>query len=450
MRADREHRAGSPTERREAREAREGLRLPLGRSSVLAVVDLGAAKVTCLILTNDGVDRATGGLTVAGVGHVQSRGVRDGAIVDVAEASRAIGKAVDLAEAMARVEIQGVTLVTACGYPASHRASARVTVAGREIHQTDLDRAAAQAISGLKIGRRRAIHFLPIAWSVDGQARVRDPRGMVGRTLGLEMIVVSIREGFHQTLVHCVERAHLDFHDVMASPYASALATLQADELELGALCIDMGAGATSAAVFSAGALAHIDAVPLGGAHVTKDVAIGLTTSIAAAERIKTLDGSAIASPSEDREMIEAPPRGDDPGAYPVTAPRSMLKGIIAPRVEETLELLRDRLRDAGVLEPAAGVVLVGGASQLVGAREVAARVFDRTVRMGRTGRIPQLADAAGGPGYAAAAGVLQRAAFGPRDLSLARAGGGTRPIRIPPPDAGVMSRAAHWLWNNF
>jgi cell division protein FtsA len=446
MQAGRQEKTASRTG---GREAREGLRLPLGRSQVFAVVDLGAAKVTCLILKSDGVNRASGFLTVAGVGHVQSRGVRDGAIVDVAEAARAICKAVDLAESVAGVDVQGITMVTACGYPASHKVSARVSVGGREIGQADLDRAAVQAMQALKIGRRRAIHQLPVAWSVDGQARVRDPRGMVGRTLGLEMIVVSIREGFHQTLVHCVERAHLDLNDVVASPYASALAALQADELELGALCIDMGAGTTSAAVFSGGALSHIDAVPLGGAHVTKDVAIGLSTSMEGAERIKTLDGSAIASPSEDREMIEAPPRGDDPGAYPVTAPRSMLKGIIAPRVEETLELLRDRLRDAGALEPGAGVVLVGGASQLVGAREVTARVFDRAVRLGRTGRIPDLADTAGGPGFASAAGVLQRAAFGPRELSLGRPGGGRR-VRIPPPDAGPMTRAAHWLWNNF
>ena len=128
----------------------------------------------------------------------------------------------------------------------------------------------------------------------------------------------------------------------------------------------------------------------MGGQHVTADIARGLSTSWAGAERIKTLHGSAIASANEDKERIEAPPRGDDAGAGPVIAPRSLLKGIIAPRVEETMELLRDRLRASGVpVEPGAGLILTGGASQLAGVREVALRVFDRPVRLGRPRRVP-------------------------------------------------------------
>ena len=130
-------------------------------------------------------------------------------------------------------------------------------------------------------------------------------------------------------------------------------------------------------------ALIHVDSLPVGGGHVTADIARGWSTSVAGAERIKTLHGSAIASANEDREMIEAPPRGDDIGAGPVVVPRSLLKGIIAPRVEETFELLRERLKNAGMtLEPGAGMVLTGGASQLAGVREVAVRVFDRPVRL--------------------------------------------------------------------
>ena len=167
---------------------------------------------------------------------------------------------------------------------------------------------------------------------------------MFGRRLGLQLLVVSISEAVFQTLGHCVERAHLGFEGVVAAPFASALAALEEDEMDLGAILIDMGGGSTSLAVFSGGSLTHVDSLAVGGGHVTADVARGLTTSIAGAERIKTLHGSAIASANEDREMIEAPPRGDDAGAGPVVAPRSLLKGIIAPRVEETLELLRERL----------------------------------------------------------------------------------------------------------
>jgi len=183
---------------------------------------------------------------------------------------------------------------------------------------------------------------------------------------------------------------------------------------------------------------------------VTADIARGLSTSVAGAERIKTLHGSAIASANEDREMIEAPPRGDDPGAGPVVAPRSMLKGIIAPRVEETLELLRDRLKASGApIEPGAGIVLTGGASQLAGVREVAVRVFDRPVRLGRPRRVPHLADSASGPAFCAAAGVLQRAAFGPREVVSFRAlaGGKAQPLDSR---STLPMRVAAWLRENL
>jgi cell division protein FtsA len=431
-------------------EGRETLKTALGRSPVVAAVDLGASKVACFIMKPDGVRRGDRTLTTAGVGYVASRGVRGGAIVDMDEAAQVIAQAVERAETVAGLNVQGVTVATAGGQLASHRVSARVSLGGRPIGDNDLARATAQALAGLKLARRTAIHLRPIAWAVDGQ-RVRDARAMFGRQLSLELLVVSMNEAMFQTIGHCVERAHLEFEGVVAAPYVSALAALEEDEMDLGAICIDMGGGSTSVAVWSAGALVHVDSLSVGGSHVTQDVARGLSTSTAGAERIKTLHGSAIASAGEDREMIEAPPRGDDPGAGPVTAPRSLLKGIIAPRVEETLELLKERLRAAGALvEPGAGIVLTGGASQLAGVREVAVRVFDRPVRLGRPRRVPHLADAASGPAFCAAAGVLHRAAFGPREAGPKRPGGAPRPGAPLDPGANVVAKAAAWLRDNL
>src|SRR5580658_6390154 len=314
------------------REGREVLKHALARSGAVAAVDLGASKVACFIMKPDGVRRGDRTLTTAGVGYVQSHGVRAGGIVDADEAARAIAQAVERAEAMAGVDVQGVTVTTACGHLASHRVSAQVSIGSRPIVEADKARAVAQAIAGLRLTRRQAIHLQPIAWSVDGERRVRDPSALVGRKLGLELLVISMQEAAFQTIRHCVERAHLQFEGVVAAPFASALAALEEDEMQLGAILIDMGGGSTSLAVYSGGSLIHIDSLAVGGGHVTQDVARGLSTSIAGAERIKTLHGSAIASTNEDHEMIEAQPRGDDPGAGPVVAPRSMLKGIIAPR----------------------------------------------------------------------------------------------------------------------
>lgn len=436
---------------KERREGRDGLKALTGaRQPLVAAVDLGAAKIGCFIMKPEGAVRDTREVNVAGVAHVKARGVRGGAIIDVEEVAQALGQAVERAEAMAGVQVQSVVVTTSGGQLASHRLSAQVSLGARPISDHDLSRALQMTLAQVRFAGRRAIHLLPIAWTVDAQRHVRDPRSMFGRVLGLDLLVVTMSETAYATLGQAVELAHLQLEGVVAAPFASALAALEEDEMDLGCVCIDMGGGSTSAAVFTGGSLVHVDSIPVGGSHVTNDIARGLSTTLVGAERIKTVYGSAIACANEDREMIEAPPRGDDPAAGPVSAPRSLLKGIIAPRVEETLELMRDRLKASGcALDPGAGVVLTGGASQLAGVREVAVRVFDRPVRLARPRRAPHLADAASGPAFCAAAGVLQRAAFGPREAVPPRTAS-HRDVAPVDPDAGVITRAAGWLRANL
>ncbi|MFN5211436.1 cell division protein FtsA [Brevundimonas sp.] len=422
------------------------------RAPVVAALDLGASKVACFIMKPEGVRHVDRTIRVAGAGHVQSRGVKGGAIVNMDEAARAIGQAVERAERAAGAPVSGVVVSTAIGQMASHRVRAKVSLGAQPVSDGDLARAIGMALAEIRLPNRRPIHVLPVAWSVDGARGVRDPRNMRGGALGLDLVVVSMAEGAFQTLSHALELAHLDLQGVVAAPVAPSLAGLEDDENDIGCVCIDLGGGSTSAAVWAGGSLLHIESVNVGGEHVTSDIARGLSTSRAGAERLKTLHGSAMASANEDREMLEAPPRGEEPGAGPVVVPRAMLKTVIAPRVEETLELLRDRLRQSGAgLEPGAGIVLTGGASQLNGVRELAVRVFDRPVRLGRPQRAPHLADAAAGPAFCTAAGVLLRAAYGPREavsaLKLM-----SRQLTAPQPadSRGLISRCAGWLRENL
>jgi cell division protein FtsA len=437
---------------KERRDARDGLKtLATGGRPLTAAIDLGASKVACFIMRPEGVNRSERTLSIAGVGYVQSRGVRGGAIVNMEEAAHAIGQAVERAEAMAGVSVQSVTVSTAGGHLASRRVTASVTLGARPIQDTDLSRCIQSAVQQARMPGRRPIHLLPVCWSVDGARGVRDPRGMFGKTLELDLLAVSMDDSAFNTLGHCIEQAHLSLESVVAAPFSSGLAALEDDEMELGAVCIDLGGGATSVAVFGGGSLRHVDSLPVGGIRVTNDIAVGLSTTVAGAERIKTLHGSAIASARDDREMIEAPHRGGEAGGGSHYADRSMLTGIISPRVEETLEMVRDRLRAARAqIEPGAGIVLTGGASQLAGVREVAVRVFDRPVRLGRPRRAPFLADAASGPAFCAAAGVLHRAAFGPREAVSTRALGGRGPRETAEMPAGALGRAVVWLRENL
>jgi cell division protein FtsA len=231
---------------------------------------------------------------------------------------------------------------------------------------------------------------------------------MLGERLGVDLHVVTAEIAAARNLMLAVENTHLRVEAVIATPYASGLSALVDDEAEMGVAVVDMGGGTTSVGVFSGGHLVHVDALAVGGHHVTMDIARGLSTRVAAAERLKTLYGAAMATASDERDMIAVHGVDEDERDLPHHIPKSHLVRIIRPRVEEVLELVRDRLRNAGFAAQAGRrVVLTGGASQLVGLPEVARRILQGQVRIGRPLGIKGLPEAAKGPAFSAAVGLL-------------------------------------------
>ena len=232
----------------------------------------------------------------------------------------------------------------------------------------------------------------------------------------------------------------------MASPYVAGLSVLADDEADLGAAVVDMGAGTTTLAVFAGGRFVHLDGFALGGQHVTMDIARGLNARVADAERIKTLYGSVLAGGSDERDMITVPPINDDEREQTQFVSRATLVAIIKPRVEEILEMVRDRLAASSFAAEQRGrVILTGGACQLTGLPDLAARVLGRPVRIGRPLGIAGLPDAAKGAAFAVAAGLLvyPQAAhlehFEPRGRRSAKTGTG-----------GYFARVGRWLRESF
>jgi cell division protein FtsA len=249
-----------------------------------------------------------------------------------------------------------------------------------------------------------------------------------------------------RNLMLAVERCHLAVGAMVATPYVAGLSVLADDEADLGAAVVDIGAGTTTTAVFSGGRFVHADGFALGGNHVTLDLARGLTACIADAERIKNLYGSAIPSPSDDRDMITVPPVGEDDREPPHLVPRALLVRIISPRVEEILEMVRDRLAASPfAADPRGRVILTGGASQLAGVPELAGKILGRQIRTGRPLGIGGLPDAAKGPAFAVAAGLLvypQMAYlehFEPRHTRQLMSG-----------TDGYLARVGRWLRESF
>ena len=399
------------------------------RSGTVAVLDIGNSKVCCLIArtgrpSHDGTNAVAAQPRIIGAGHQVSRGVRNGRIVDVDATEDAIRKAVRMAEQMAQETISSVTVNLSAGAPQSEILGVDVDIGGQQIDESDLLRVFQQTHS-LREGNagslngngqeRELIHSIPVGYAIDGQQGIADPRGMFGQKLSVNMHLVSASANAVRTIRAAVERCHLEIDGFVLAPYAAGLATLVEDESDLGVTVVDMGGGTTGLAIFYDGEMVFADTIPVGGNHVTSDVARGLSTPLSHAERLKTLFGNAIAAESDEHEMLDVPQVGEDEHSAPHQLPRSLLNGIIQPRIEETFELVRARLDDSG-FGPFAGrrVVLTGGASQLQGARDLAARILDKQVRMGRPLRVRGLAEAIAGPAFATGAGLIAHAIENP------------------------------------
>lgn len=409
------------------------------RSGLVAALDVGSTKIACFVARID-----NNAIRVVGVGHQVSKGVRNGSIVDMEEAESSILTAVSAAEQIAGETLRSAVVTVSCGYPTSRTVGVEVSIAGHEIGDNDLRRVIDQGRSAQLQPDRRMIHSIPVGYTIDGSRGIRDPRGMCGQRLGVNMHVVTANSGAVRNLETVVGRCHLDIESFVMAPYASGLASLVEDEMDLGVTVVDMGGGTTSLAVFFDGHVVHTDSVPIGGGHITNDIARGLSTPLAHAERMKTLFGSAIASPADEREIIDVPLVGEDEHAHANHIPKSILTGIIRPRLEETFEHIRSRLEASG-FDKVAGrrVVLTGGGSQLQGVRDLAALVLDKQVRMGRPIRVAGLSDQTGGPAFSTCAGLLNYAllknAEAPRTSSVSDA-----------ETNGLFGRFGLWLRENF
>ena len=378
------------------------------RSGVFAALDVGSSKIVCLVATQ----RPEGGIRITGVGHRTSQGVKSGSIVDMEAAEAAILTAVGAAEEMAGERLHSLVAGVSAGKPASRTMGMEVEIDGHEVDDADLRRIHIQGAALNEDAGREIIHCIPVSYNIDGNGGIRNPRGLAGQRLGVDIHLVTADASALKNLAACISRCHLDVDSFVVTPYAAGLACLEEDDIALGATVIDMGAGTTSVAVFENGQLVHADVVPVGGAHVTLDIARGLSTPLAHADRMKALYGSAIPSPSYEMELIDVPVVGEESRVQPNHVPRSILVGIIRPRLEETFELVRARLQASGAAKLAGlRIVLTGGASQLPGARELATLMLDNKVRMGRPMRMSGLAEAASGPAFSAVAGLLKFAA---------------------------------------
>lgn len=372
-------------------------------------LDVGTTKICAVIVELT----PQGALNIIGVGTTPSRGLRKGVVVNIDWTVEAIKKAVGDAEAMAGVEVESVFAGVAGGHirGINSRGVVAVSGKGKEVSPTDVERAleAARAIN--LPPDREIVHVLPQTFVVDDQDGVKEPIGMSGVRLEVEVHIVTGAVTSVQNLIKSVNRAGLAVQDIVLQPLASAEAILSPDEKELGVLLVDLGGGTTDVALFRAGAIWHTGVLALGGDHITNDIAVGLRTPTAEAENLKKRDGCALTALVREEETIEVPSVG---GRKPRVLSRQILSEIIQPRVEEIFTLVARDLARAGLQDAAtAGVVVTGGTSLLEGVPELAEQVFDLPVRRGLPDGVGGLGEIVRSPIYATAVGL---ALYGARE----------------------------------
>ncbi|HVM29591.1 MAG TPA: cell division protein FtsA [Candidatus Limnocylindrales bacterium] len=408
------------------------------REAVLVGIDVGTSKVVVLIgeLTRDG------SLTIIGKGAPPSAGLKKGVVINIDQTVSSISTAREQAERLSGYRVESAIVGVGGNHVESQNSRGAVAVSGprREVSVEDIERATEVARAVTIPSNREVLHVLPRGFVVDGQEGVKDPLGMSAVRLEVETHIVHASATAVQNLTKCVQRAEVRIDELVANSLASADAVLTETERELGVAVADFGAGTIDLALFLDGSPFHAAVLPLGGNNVTNDVAIGLKTSLSAAEALKISHGTADPANIAGDDKVSVEDIGEGSGR---TASRAELAAIIEARMREVFEKIGEEIERAGNrgMLPA-GLVLTGGAAQLPGTAELGREVLQMPVRVAVPTGVGGLTDNLLTPAYSNAIGLL---------LWGARTVRGYEPLRYESaPAPNVVSRMREWLRGLF
>lgn len=381
-------------------------------NEIIAGLDLGTTKVCAIVaeVTDDGLD-------IIGIGSVPSKGLRKGVVVNIESTVQAIKGAIEQAETMAGVEIASVYAGIAGSHVRGINQEGVAAIATREVTEEDVRRVLEQAKAIPLPGDRQVIHVLPQEYIVDDQDGIREPVGMSGVRLEARVHLVTAANAAAQNIIKCAERCDLHVAETVLEPLASAHAVLSEDEKEIGVALIDIGGGTTDLIIHVDGAVVHTSVIPIGGISLTNDIATGLRTPMAEAERIKIKYGCAATSMVDEEETIEVPSVGGRP---PRVLPRHVLCQIIEPRVEEIFQAVAHVIAETGFGDMlASGAVITGGTTQLDGMPELAEQILGLPVRRGAPIGVGGLMDVVKSPAYSTGVGLVKYGAMRIRQAPL-------------------------------
>ena len=398
-------------------------------------LDIGTTKTACFI-----GELQDANIEVIGVGIAPSTGLRKGVVVNIEATVASIAQAVSFAEKMANCHVSTVYAGIAGGHIRSFNSTGIVAVRDREISAYDVGRVLEAARAVPIALDREILHVIPQEYIIDHQDGIRQPIGMSGVRLEARVHMVTGALSSAQNIIKCVNQAGLSVSEICLEPIASSEAVLSRDEKELGVILIDIGGGTSDLAIFREGALIHTSVLPIGGNHLTRDIAVGLRTPQKEAENLKIQWGCALSNLVSSDQTIEVPGVGGRDGR---TLPRRALAQIIEPRLEEIFSLIHREVMKSGLRHLlSAGVVITGGASLLEGLPELAEFIFEMPVKRGMPQAHLGRSDLAHSPKFATGVGLLH---YGAKHMGEPRF-----PVRERNLYAQVRHSMQAWIKNWF
>lgn len=371
------------------------------QDNIIVGLDLGTTKVCAIV----GEVKETGQVDIIGIGISPSHGLKKGVVVNIDSTVESIKKAVQEAELMAGVEINAVYVGISGSHIKGINSRGVVAIKNREVGATDVARVidAARAVN-IPMDQQ-ILHVLPQEFIIDDQDGIKEPHGMFGVRLEAKVHIITGAVTSIQNIVKSCSRAGLSVNDLVLQPLASSRAVLTTEEQDLGVAVVDIGGGTTDLALFLEGSLWHTEVLPIGGNHLTNDIAIGLRTPASEAEKIKIKSGCALSSLVKHEETLDVPSVGGRP---PRQLSRQILSEIIEPRVEELFGMVQQKLKKTGFEDMfASGIVLTGGTALMEGIQEAAERYLGLPIRRGAPRNIGGLMDVVNSPIYATGVGLV-------------------------------------------
>ena len=386
---------------------------------LIAALDIGSSKVSALIVTVDDDGR----LRVLGTGQRESRGVKRGYVTDMEASEVAVREAVEIAERISGVTIDDVWASFGAGGLASDIANVEVELGGHQVEQPDVDQLLSVGRNAIDRGGQMVLHAHPALYTLDGVEGVKQPIGLHADRLGVDIHVVAADPAPLRNIDYVIRSAHLGVKRIVASPVAAALACLTEEERELGVALVEIGAEVTNVSLHAGGMLVGLRSIPLGAKDITDDIACAFGVQRRDAERLKCYYGSAMTSPRDNHEMIDAAPIGAEEGAEPTRITRAQLMTVIRQQVEDLTNRIDTALKSLGFTGPVGRqVVLTGGGAELKNIADYMQGVLGRAVRVGRPKTITGLPEAHSGPAFSTLVGLAMLASAGTgdiRDLAL-------------------------------